>query len=492
MNYLKIFFTVTLLAVSSNVMAIDLSLSDAVEMALLKSDRGAIIEGDLEVARQQYQAERINFYVPEISINGQLPVYRVFESFDYLPGQPDKTLNRRTNFDFDADITLKQSLITGGEFSLQSRLFNKDADFPQVFTTRDTAGNILSREIVDVNQINKQGQFDFSLTQPLLKPSQPKYDLKNKKDDLSIAELVKVQEVTLVKTEIVDAYFGILQTRLQYTIETYKTESAQIQKVIDSSKFSEGILSEENWLTSESNLLDAELQMFDKENERNERKRELALLLDLELSDEINTLTPTVTEKLTENQKKIYTANWENSITLLKAKHDYNKSKRASDFTASSHGLTGSIEANYSLVRGDIEVLNTSSTNNTDSWGMSVNFTLPIWDGGSKGAEIKAAKLSSQKSKIAFEKIKKSAKAQITTLINKLDISFRKLAVIKKQIELAKNKLSIAEFRHKDGQISTLELFDSKIYYLEAQDKLLLELKEYYKSKFELEGTFRS
>ncbi|HDL00952.1 MAG TPA: hypothetical protein ENH23_01800, partial [candidate division Zixibacteria bacterium] len=122
----------------------------------------------------------------------------------------------------------------------------------------------------------------------------------------------------------------------------------------------------------------------------------------------------------------------------------------------------------------------------------SVNFTLPIWDGGSKGAEIKAARISAKKSQIAFEKVKKSAKAQIATLINKLDISYRKLSVLQKQIELAKNKLDIAKFRHEDGQISTLEFLESKIYYLETQDKLLLELKDYYNSKFELEGTFRS
>ncbi len=483
MNHIKTVAAILFLVTFQTVNAIDLSLTDAVDIALRQSNRGAIIEGDLEVAKQEYQAERINFYVPEISINGKLPMYRVFESFDYLPGQPDKTLNRRTNFDFDADITLKQSLITGGDFTLQSRLFNKDSKLPQVDANRN---------IIEVNQIDKQGQFDFSFTQPLLKPSQPKNDLKNKKDDLKIAEIVKIEETTKLKVEVVEAYFGILQSKLQYNIEKNKAESAKIQKDIDSSKFTEGILSEESWLTSESNLLDAELELFDKENQKIEKKRELALLLDIDFSEDINTAIPVVSTKLSSPQKKIYINSWDNSIQLLKAKHDFDKANRAASFTASSHGLSGTLEANYSLVRGDIAVQGISSQNNTDSWGLSVNFTLPIWDGGSKGAEIKAARLSAKKSKIAFERVKKSAKAQIITLINKLDVSFRKLAVLQKQIELAKNKLKIATFRYKDGQISTLELLKSKIYSLEVQDKLLLELKEYYKSKFELEGTFRN
>ncbi len=483
MKYLKIVLSIVLL-LSQASFAAELSLLDALDMALGESNRGAIIDGDLEVAQQLYQAERINFYVPEISVNGKLPFYRVSESFDNIFGQADKTLNRRTNLDFDADITLKQSLITGGDFTLQSRLFNKDSKYPKFDVFNDT--------ILETNQINKQGQFDFSFTQPLLKPSQPKHDLKNKKDDLKIAEITKIEEIVKLKNEIVDAYFGILQSDLQYQIETYKTESAEIQKNIDSSKFVDQLLSEEQWLTSESNLLDAELDKFDKENEKLEKKRELALLLDLDFSDDINTSTPAITNKLTNQEQKVYINSWEQSVQLVKARHDYDKAKRAADFTASSHGLTGTLEANYSLVRGDIEEAGVTNTNNTDSWGVSVNFTLPIWDGGSKGAEIKAARLSAQKSHIAFERIKKSAKAQIMTLVNKLGISSQKLVVLQKQIELAKNKLSIAKFRHEDGQISTLELLESKIYYLEAQDKLLLELKEYYKSKFELEGTFVS
>ncbi len=491
MKHLKIILTIALLFSQSS-FATELSLSDALEMALGKSNRGYIIEGDLEVAQQLYQAERINFYVPEISVNGQLPVYSVSESFDNIFGQPDKTLNRRTRFDFDADITLKQSLITGGEFTLQSKLFNRDSKYPQIETIRDDSGKIINEFIFEENQIDKQGQFDFKLTQPILKPSQPKYDLKNKKDDLKIAELVKIEEVSKLKIEIVEAYFGILQTTLQYDIEQFKTESAKIQKIIDSSKFEDKLLSEEQWLTSESKLLDAELEVFDKENEKLGKKRELALLLDLDFDEEIKTVIPKVIGKISSAQKKIYINNWENSVQLLKSKYDYNKSKRAADFTTSSNGLTGTLEANYSLVRGDTKLLDTTNIINTNSWGVSVNFTLPIWDGGSSSAENKAAKLSAQKSKIAFERVKKSVKAQIITLLNKINISSQKLSVLEKQIELAKNKLNIAKFRHEDGQISTLELLESKIYYLEVQDKLLLELKENYKSKFELEGTFVS
>ncbi|KAA3632976.1 MAG: TolC family protein [Calditrichaeota bacterium] len=464
-----------------------LSLQDAIEIAVYKSNRGEIIEGDLEVARQQYQAERINFYVPDISINGSLPVYSVTENFDYLPGQTDKTQNKYTNMNFDADITLEQSLITGGEFTIRSRLFNREQEFPQVFRLQND-----STFISDVTQINKQGSVDFSFSQPLLKPSQPKNDLKNRRDDMHIAEYVNIEELANLKKEVVEAYFGVLQTELQLSVKKFTTESKLIQKNIDSAKFIDEIISEETWLTSASELIDAELEQFDKEIEHREKIRELAQVLDLEDGETVGTKMPVIANHISNGEKQRLINNYENSIPILKAQLEYDKAERQANFTASSHGLTGTLEANYSLVRGDIEVQDELSTNNTDSWGLSVNFTLPLWDGGAKGAEIKAAKLSSKKSKIEFEKTKKSARSEISSLVNKLDISYNKLQVITKQIELAQNKLDIAKYRMEDGQISRIEFLESEVYFLETQDKYLEELKTYFNTKFDIEGRYIS
>ena len=152
------------------------------------------------------------------------------------------------------------------------------------------------------------------------------------------------------------------------------------------------------------------------------------------------------------------------------------------------------MEANYSLGRGDITLDDrdtlTTTNNNTDSWGVSVNVTLPLWDGGKTGAEIKAARLNAKQSQIELDRAKKATKGLLVNLVNKLDISYQKLQVLQKQIELAKTKLSIAVYRNNDGQTSRLEYLESEIFYLEAQDKYLEELKAYFSTKTELEGNY--
>lgn len=461
--------------------AVELSLYDALKIGVENSSRGAIISGDLEVAKQQYHAEKINFYLPEISIEGNVPVYNVTESFGNVYGQNDQVFFRRTNLNYNANLSLNQSLITGGEFLVKGQLVNNKTERPQ--TTFDGG-------LEDVTQKDRQGVFDFSLTQPLLKPSEPKNRLHNKEDDLEIARISKVDETTKLKDEIIEAYFGKLVADLKVEIAESKVESGQLKKNIDSLKLVDEVLSEEQYLETSSAYLDAELESFDAVNEYKTKTRELAILLDFEATDEITASTPVVSDHISDQQKERFINGWENSNAIKKANLEYRKAERSANYAAGGHGLTGMLTANYTVGRGKYEDNYRDEDNNTDSWGLQVNFSLPLWDGGSKGAELKAARLSAQKSEMELERAKKTQKAEIINLINQLDICYRKIDVLNKQIELAKNKLDIADYRYNDGQISRVEYLESKVSYLEAKNKYLDELKEYFKNRVQLEGHY--
>ncbi len=464
--------------VGANAVARDLSLNEAIEIAVGKSSRGEIIDGDLEVAEQNYFAEKINFYIPEISINGNAPVYNVAESFRFFGGLDEKQLIRTTDRDFNANIQLNQSLITGGSVNVTGNIWNRRSEYP-----------LLDRDVIEVNN---QGIFDFTFEQPLLKPSEPKNKLHNTRDDLEIARLTMVQNLSGLKKEVTDAYLGVLQTDLKLEIADDKVESARLQNGIDSVKFAEGVISEEDWLLSSSERLDAELNKYDVENERLEKNRELALLLDFDISEQITPSVPQIGDHFTERERTALINGWEESVPIRKARYEYSKAKRQADYTASSHGLTGTFEASYSLGRGDVEVDGATTENNTDSWQLALNFRLPLWDGGSTGAAIKAARLTAQKSELEYQRARKSARAEIAALIHRLDVSHRKLDVLRKQVEIANSKLDIARFRLEDGQVSRIQFLESKVFYLEAQNNYLEELRKYLNDRIEIEGKYTS
>jgi hypothetical protein len=71
-----IFFVFFLtLVFAGQVRAVEMTLDDALDIALNRTPRGGIIKGNMEVAEQQYDAKKINFYLPKISINGSIPSY---------------------------------------------------------------------------------------------------------------------------------------------------------------------------------------------------------------------------------------------------------------------------------------------------------------------------------------------------------------------------------------------------------------------------------
>ena len=152
--------------------------------------------------------------------------------------------------------------------------------------------------------------------------------------------------------------------------------------------------------------------------------------------------------------------------------------------------MTGDLTADYSTGNGYIKTDFSHENIDTKGWGISLNFSLPLWDGGSSGAAVKAANLQAEQAKLEFEKTRQDTKAEIVNLINTLDVSYRRLDIMKKQIDLARNRLDIAQTRFDDGRISQIEFLDAKKTYLETKVNYLEELKTYLLNRADLDGKY--
>ena len=467
----------TLLMLGQLLSAEVLTLDQAIDIAVNQTGHGGIIAGNFEVAEQQYFAEKIGFYLPEISINATVPSYGSNERWGYLYGTDTKSTMREPFRNFGADISLSQSLITGGELTARADLTNSDGEHP-------------NRIGEQVDESSRLGRFSFSLTQPVLQPSQPKYDLHNRRDDLELARLSRAENSATLKTEVVDVFIGVLQSKLNHDRSTAKLEQAQLQIGIDSIKLADGILSEEQWLESVSGRLDAELALFESDDKTAEQHRSLAILLDRESITSLTLKPPDSVRHIDQDTRQKYLSGWENSAPLQQAKYEYDKQKRAAGYAESAHGLSGTFTANYNMSRGEVEDAGIVDDLKTNSWEVKLDLSYPLWDGGASGAAVKAARLSAEQARLEYEKTEKSVQAQIATLINQLDVSFRKLDVLKQKIGIAESKLGIARARFDDGQISRLTFLESEISLLEARNDHLEELKKYFSTRIQLEGKY--
>jgi outer membrane protein TolC len=455
----------------------DLTLPQALDMAVQQSTRGRMVNGNLEVAQQTYFAKRINFYVPEISINGALPSYSLDESYRFFGGASEKSLYKTTSFGLQSFLQFKQNLITGGDLTLKANLTSGKDRYPNTSTG------------FFIDERSRQGYFNFSLQQPLLTPSTSKNDLHDRRDDLEIAKVTRQEQETQLRKDVIAAYIGMLQQKIKGEQAAAKLESARLKAATDSAKMADSILSEGDWLLSTSARLDAELDQSTADNDAVTRKRELTSILDLDMSEPIDLHEPDPPAPLTEADRGRITNLWENSLTVRKAYLQYQKADRAADFSAGSHGVQGNLSANYEVGRGKIRVEGEAdNTINTNGWGVALNFSYPLWDGGASSATVKASRFSADQSRLEYERTQKGARSEIVQLLNQLDVSCRRLSIIKQQITVNEGKVRIADERFKDGQISRETFLTSEITLLEARLKYLTELSTFLTNKADLNG----
>ena len=496
-SVVRIILSIGLMGLMSGALgARDLSLDQAIDIALNYTMRGEMIEGNLEVAEQLYSARRINMYLPEISINSSVPSYRQAQDYRPYRDPQERELFKTKNLDFSSFVELKQTLLTGGTITATADLVSEDRQYPDI--------RFESWQEIFVDQNSRRGSFSFNLEQPLFRPSTVKNELNNRRDDLEIATVTRLEEEAALRKEITEAYLGVLQLTLKLEVASGKLEKARLQEGIDSIKLSDGVLSEEDFLLSGSSRLDAELEHHAVRTDLGEKKRELATLLDLDMSKPLGLSEPVVVAHLDEAAKQRFVSGWEEAAPIRKAEHRFAKAKREADYAAAGHGLTGDLTASYSLGRQEIEtdkVLVDTLHNKggfteediaTSNWTVALQFRLPLWDGGAGSAAVRAAKYQAEQARYEFIRAQRSAQAKIVNLINQLDVSFQRLDIIRRQIDLARERLVIAEGRHADGRISTLTLLESEIFLLETRDTYLEELKKYLLNRIELESQYLS
>lgn len=476
---------ISVLSVSAGY-AKEITLQEALDIAVNCTARGSMIRGNQEVGEQNYYARRINFYLPEISINGSVPSLDFSKNYDTY-GQQKGLFERRT-IDYTSFIELKQSLITGGDFSIKGNLLKQNQKYPD-FRSPFSSDSLNT-------DLTKRGFFEFDFTQPILKPSQGKYDLHTSQDDMELARIARVEDETTLRKEVATAFIETIKLSGLAEISSNKLEKTTLQVEIDSAKLGDGVISEETFLTSVASKLDAELSSFEVKTQTEESKRELAILLDADVTQDIVAIEPLAVDTVASSTKKNLMSNWEQSLAIKRAEHVYNKAKRSADFAAGGHGLTGDLSVNYSFGRGTVETERIdamfSEDIKTNGWGLRLNFRYPVWDGGSGAAAVKASRYQAEQARLEFERAKKTARASLINLLNSLDVSFRRLEILRKQVELAKNRLDIAEGRMNDGQISKITYLDARIFWLETRDKYLQELTTYLTNKISLEGAFAS
>jgi len=460
-----------------------MTMSEAIDRALHHSSQSRVIRGNVAVAEQNYRARKLNFYFPSISLNGNLPSYTIDESYRHFGASPVKELYKTRDLSFRSFLQLHQNLITGGDVTIDANLASAHDRYP------NTAASAGASEFLD--ERSERGYLEISLEQPLLKPSEPKHELKNREDDLALAQMTSQQEEAALAGEVASTYLDALRLSVQKELAETKLAAAQEKARIDSLKWLDEVIPEEDWLASASAALDAELGLREMLAQGNRTRQQLALLLDSEPQVEYVLSEPAIKHPPSEADRDALLEQWDECIAVNKAERAYRQSERGARFAAAGRGLTGDLQAGYSLGRENVRREGADMDNlKTLGWQLALAVSYPLWDGGSSEAAADAARYGAEQAQLEWQKARQAARAEIAQLIDQEAVSLRRLEILRKQEALAENRLRISRSRFDDGRVSRLELLESEIAQLEVRSTYFEEVKTYWTTRFDLEGRF--
>jgi len=464
-----------------------MTLDSALEHLLGETTRGRIIQGQHQVAQDKFDAEKIGYYLPEISLNTTLPTYVYSEDYNTYPGFTDPILFKRNNIGANGNIRMQQKILTGGDVTFETRVNIINDEYPTGVYGSDNSF-IGFQTATDKRRL---ANLYFQFNQPLFRTSETRAAYHQARDNLSKADIEYWRAQADLKKEGITAYFDFLIARVDKLIAENQSQLAAYNAKWDSVKFEDSVITEEAWIESKSNRLEKQLAAYDAEANLSEKSNNFIHLLDLPVGSDVELEVPTMPPTPSEARTRHILADVDRTSDVELARINMEISERSLGQTRSSLGVNGTLNASYSIGQGKVTqskpARELEENIDTKDWQVSLNLSYPIWDGGASKANLHSQELSYESARLEYLAAQRRARNNLEILLRRIQINHDKLSLLMQEVDLAKTKLQEAEGRYDEGLISEATLLENRNYYEEARKSLMTTMKDHYLDLTDLE-----
>jgi outer membrane protein TolC len=460
-----------------------MTLDSALQHLLKETTRGRIIQGQHQVARDKFDAEKIGYYLPEISFNTTLPSYAYTEDYNNYPGFTDPILFKRNNVGAAGNLRMRQKVLTGGDVTFETRVNIRNDEYPSGVYGAD------NRFIGFQTAIDKRrlANLYFQFNQPLFQTSESRSAYLQARDNLDKADIEYWQSQADLKKEGITAYFDLLIAKIDKSIAENQSELAAYNAKWDSVKYTDSVITEEAWIESKSARLEKKLAAYDAEATLSEKSNNFIHLLDLPVGTNVDLELPPAPPTPSEARTRHLLADVDKSSDVELARINMEISERSLNQMRSSQGVNGTLNASYSIGKGKVSQKEVEENIDTKDWEVSLNLSYPIWDGGASKANLHSQELSYESSRLEYLAAQRRARNNLEILLRRIQINHDKLSLLSQEVDLADTKLKEAQGRYDEGMISEATLLENKNYYEEARKSLMTTMKDHYLDLTELE-----
>ncbi len=292
-------------------------------------------------------------------------------------------------------------------------------------------------------------------------------------------KLSSEEKVNLIKNNLsyqtVQAFYAILFTEKSIKVKNEQINTLNQHIVIAKKRVESGSATDFDVITTEVRVAAAQNEKIDLENALNKEKIYLKSLLGWP-----------------SGKKLILSGNFNEDTTLIKtgalieeafnkrpemklARDAENSAKLSKQVSALSDRPTISLNASYGLKNGffpDLAVLR-------GNWVAAISANIPIFNGYRTDAKVEEAEANLKSSSDKILELQRTIKAQVEQAAADLKSSRLKIKTTEVEVKHAKDAVSRAEVRYRDGVITNLDLIDAETSLSEAE---LLRLRVSYQN----------
>jgi len=438
---------------------IPLTLDKAVEIGMAKSYRIKQLELDVRRRRAWLRAERAGLK-SKVYMTLQAPNFNAVGEYKWNSLLQKDELVRQNNQTWEMQLSVRQPVIlfgypTDGYLSLNYRIYK--------YLQRD-----------GYRDISYYNRYFLKYEQPFFRPNRLKNAIERAELDLEERELEYIRDRVGLLKDLADSYYQLFERA--YKVEVYRRYlhtlemiRVLVQNMGDSLKDREI-----ERMQIDVELANARERMLQEQSQFRLGIAELKRYLRIDEQDSVYIppiveITP-VEVTLEDAVQKGYTLN--PRLRILRLRH--RQREIALENTKSWNSFHVNLEVTYGLEKEN-DTYHHLFNELDNSYSVSVNAYIPIWDWGQRDAQIEARTLAIEQIELSMEEVKHAIRTNIANAVANLKEYQQRTQSMLEHLKTARQMRALSVEQYRQGRISLQDLLqntnrelETELNYLEA------------------------
>ena len=372
----------------------------------------------------------------------------VNEQFDWETQLPRWIQEGSTMFQGRFSIT--QPLPTSGNVTLSS-----------VFYKRRLFSNLAGIE-------EKRSEYSNSLTlsfyQPIFTPNNIKLGLQRADLNHQLASYRHSKAERQLLYDITNAFYGLVRTARQVEIDVERVNQSRHSYELAKKKYEAGLIPEVEALQLEVDLALNEAQLSSDRANLERAEDFFKQTLGMNLADSVQVVTFIKYTPINVNFNNALRLGLENRLELREL--NVQKELRELDVidTERQSEFKGAISAFYNLDgKGDEfeRAIDTDEFNKNR--GVTLSFSMPLWDWGKNKAEVQAAEANLAEAEIELEEERQVVEKEIRDAVRRVREASHRAEILSVSVEVAQKSYEITQARFEAGAVTSERLLDTQV-----------------------------